>query len=117
MIHLIPANRDRPSDDPIFALTIKNTAGVEIYGTNTFFSKQPAQPIKAGEQRDIAFAFNINLMPGAYFLSFGFTQFVGAELLVIHRRYDAIKIEVHPRDRSFGIAHLNAVITGRPSRP
>ncbi len=103
-------------DDPIFALTIKNTAGVEIYGTNTFFSKQPADPIKAGEQREIAFAFEINLMPGVYFLSFGFTQFVGAELLVIHRRYDAIKIEVHPRDRAFGIAHLNAVITGRPPR-
>jgi len=102
-------------DEPIFAMTVKNAAGVEIYGTNTFFSKQPAPAIKARKLREVTFAFAINLMPGFYFLSFGFTQFVGQELLVIHRRYDAIKIEVHPRDRSFGIAHLNAVISSRPA--
>ena len=100
--------------EPIFALTIKNTAGVEIYGTNTFFSKQPAAAIKAGERREVNFAFDANLMPGHYFLSFGFTHFVGEELLVVHRRYDAIKIEIHPRDRTFGIANLKAVISSAP---
>jgi len=96
--------------EPIFALTIKNTAGVEIYGTNTFFSCQPARPIKSGEQRLVTFSFPIDLMPGHYFLSLGFTHFVGEQLVVVHRRYDTIKLEVHGVDRTFGIANLHAKI-------
>ena len=105
----VEAFEDLP--EPIFALTIKNTAGVEIYGTNTLYSGQPATAIKAREHREVNFTFALNLMPGHYFLSFGFTHFVGEELVVIHRRYDAIKVEIHGVDRSFGIANLRAVIT------
>lgn len=96
--------------EPIFALTIKNTAGVEIYGTNTLFSRQPAAPLEPGEVRRVTFAFNLDLVPGQYFLSFGFTQFVGDELVVLHRRYDALRIEVHGLDHTFGIANLHAKI-------
>ena len=105
---VVEACEDFP--EPIFALTIKNTAGVEIYGTNTLYSGQPAQPIKSGELREVTFAFDLDLLPGHYFLSFGFTHFFGEELIVVHRRYDAIKIEVHGVDRCFGIANLKAVI-------
>jgi ABC-type polysaccharide/polyol phosphate transport system ATPase subunit len=113
LVHmLVEANEDLP--EPIFALTIKNTAGVEIYGTNTLYSGQPAQPIKTGESREVTFAFDIDLLPGNYFLSFGFTHFIGEELVVIHRRYDAITIEVHGVDRCFGIANLKATIRTRP---
>jgi ABC-type polysaccharide/polyol phosphate transport system ATPase subunit len=105
---VVEAHENLP--DPVFALTVKNTAGVEIYGTNTLFSLQPAPPIAAGERRAVTFSFDINLMPGHYFLSFGFTHFAGDDLVVIHRRYDAIKIEVHGADRTFGIANLKAVI-------
>ena len=100
--------------EPIFALTIKNTAGVEIYGTNTLFSKQPAPAIKTGGRREVDFAFDLNLMAGHYFLSFGFTHFVGDKLVVLQRRYDAIKIDIHNLDRTFGIANLKASITSRP---
>jgi len=99
--------------EPIFALTVKNTAGVEIYGTNTLFSKQPAPAMKAGEQHEVDFTFDLDLMPGHYFLSFGFIHFVGEKLVVLHRRYDAIKIEIHGLDRTFGIANLKAAITSR----
>jgi len=99
--------------EPIFALTVKNTAGVEIYGTNTLFSQQPAPAMKTGERREVEFAFDLNLMAGHYFLSFGFTHFVGDKLVVLHRRYDAIKIDVHSVDRTFGIANLKAIITSR----
>jgi hypothetical protein len=108
---LVEATEDLP--EPIFALTIKNTAGVEIYGTNTLYSKQLAQPIKTGELREVTFAFDLDLLPGHYFLSFGFTHFFGEGLIVVHRRYDAIKIEVHGVDRCFGIANLKAVISTR----
>ena len=99
--------------EPIFALTVKNIAGVEIYGTNTLFSRQPVAPVEPGERREVTFSFDINLMPGHYFLSFGFTNFLGSELVVIHRRYDAIKIDVHGVDGTFGIANLKAVINSR----
>jgi ABC-type polysaccharide/polyol phosphate transport system ATPase subunit len=101
--------------DPIFALTLKNAAGVEVYGTNTFFAKQPARPISPGERRTLSFNFDFNVMPGHYFLSFGFVHFFGEKLQVIHRRYDAIKIEVHAVDRTFGIANLRAQIGEVPS--
>ncbi len=100
--------------EPIFALTLKNTSGVEIYGTNTLFSRQPAPPMKSGERRLVDFTFPLDLMPGSYFLSFGFTHFVGDKLIVLQRRYDAVKIEVHATDRTFGIANLRATITSRP---
>lgn len=109
---VVEANDDCP--EPIFALTVKNTAGVEIYGTNTLFSKQPAPALKAGEQHEVDFTFDLDLMPGHYFLSFGFIHFVGEKLVVLHRRYDAINIEIHGLDRTFGIANLYAAITSRP---
>ena len=104
----IEAREDLPA--PIFALTIKNTAGVEVYGTNTLFGLQPAGALRSGERRRVVFSFPINLMPGFYFLSFGFTHFVGEELVIVHRRYDAVKLEVFGRDKTFGIANLHARI-------
>src|SRR5664279_4028833 len=66
---LAEAYEDLP--EPIFALTVKNMAGVEIYGTNTLYSGQPARPIQAHERREVTFAFELDLLPGHYFLSFG----------------------------------------------
>jgi lipopolysaccharide transport system ATP-binding protein len=111
--------------DPIFALTIKNAAGVEIYGTNTLFSKQPVGPVQARSRWQVDFSFALNLMPGDYFLSVGFTHFVGDQLIVVHRRYDVIKLEVHGLDHTFGMVNLHAVINaqelpapaGNPSSP
>ena len=108
---VVEADDDCP--EPIFALTVKNTAGVEIYGTNTLFSKQPAPALKAGGQHEVDFTFDLDLMPSHYFLSFGFIHFVGEKLVVLHRRYDAVNIEIHGLDRTFGIANLKAAITSR----
>jgi lipopolysaccharide transport system ATP-binding protein len=108
---------DDACPEPIFALTVKNTTGVEIYGTNTLFSKQPAPTMKAGEQHEVDFTFDLDLMPGHYFFSFGFIHFVGEKLVVLHRRYDAINIEIHGLDRTFGIANLKAAITSRTLSP
>ncbi len=108
---VVEADDDCP--EPIFALTVKNTAGTEIYGTNTLFSKQPAPALKAGGQHEVDFTFDLDLMPGHYFFSFGFIHFVGEKLVVLHRRYDAINIEIHGLDRTFGIANLKAAITSR----
>ncbi|MES1166526.1 MAG: Wzt carbohydrate-binding domain-containing protein, partial [Pseudomonadota bacterium] len=58
----------------------------------------------------VTFTFPINLMPGHYFVSLGFTHFFGEKLVVVHRRYDVLKLEVHGMDRTFGIANLQAKI-------
>jgi len=113
VIRMIVEARDR-FDEPIYALTLKNTAGVDIYGTNTLFGNQPAPAIHAGDTQQIDFTLPLNVPAGAYFLSFGFTQFVGDELVVIHRRYEALKIDVHSSERVIGLINLHASITARP---
>jgi ABC-type polysaccharide/polyol phosphate transport system ATPase subunit len=101
--------------EPIYAVTLKTAAGVEIYGTNTLFSGQHAPAIRAGDRREIDFVFPLALPGGAYFLSFGFTFFEGDNLVVVHRRYDAVKIEVHSAERTVGLVNLGAKITERSS--
>ena len=71
--------------------------------------------MKIGERREVEFIFELNVMAGHYFLSFGFTHFVGDKLVVLQRRYDAIKIDIHNVDRTFGIANLKATIASRPA--
>ena len=73
--------------------------------------------MEAGSCREINFALPLNLMPNHYFLSFGFTHFLGDQLIVIQRRYDAIKLEVHSVDRTFGIANLQAKISMQDLAP
>jgi len=106
-----------PLPEPIFAMTIKDRKGQDVYGTNTLFSRQPAPPLNAGDRRTVRFAFSANLMPGEYFLSLGFTHFVGEELVVVHRRYDVAQFSIHGPDRCFGIANCFARITVEPTQP
>jgi len=102
--------------EPIYAFTLKNTQGVEIYGTNTLFSQQPAAPIGPGESCEIDFVFKLALPAGAYFVSFGFTHFVGDNLTVVHRRYDALRIDIHNTRRTVGLVDLRAAIRTRSLR-
>lgn len=97
--------------EPIYAMTIKDLKGQDVYGTNTLFSRQNAPALDVGESRVVRFRFPANLIAGEYFLSLGFTQFVGDELVVIHRRYDAVRFSIHGVDRCFGIANCFGQIT------
>jgi len=103
--------------DPIYAMTIKSRQGQEVYGTNSLYGKQPAPAIKSDDEAEVVFRFPLNLVAGEYFLSLGWTKFVGDELLVIHRRYDTIKFTVLGIDRAFGIAHLPTTIEVTPQSP
>ncbi len=96
--------------DTIYALTIKDVRGQEIYGTNTFFRGQTTPEMPAGSRFCVSFELELNLMPGTYFVSTGWTYFEGRELRVVHRRYDVVRLDVLPVDRSFGIANCRAAI-------
>ncbi|WP_088834220.1 ABC transporter ATP-binding protein [Paenibacillus tyrfis] len=97
---------------PIYALTIKSIKGLEVYGTNTYFQNFPFAPLGPEQNICIEFRQKISLVPGNYFLSFGFVELVNDEIIPLDRRYDAIEIKVLPQgnDRSFGIANLDSSI-------
>lgn len=101
--------------DPIYAVTIKDVRGQEIFGTNTFFQNLPQRPVRSGERADVEFDVQLNILPGIYFISTGWVRIDNGEVAVIHRRYDAIRFDVLPRDKSFGIAYCPTVITVRSS--
>ena len=96
---------------PIYALTIRDTKGQQIYGQNTLFSKTPTNDLKEGEKIKISFQLTANLGDGKYLISLGVTRFQeNDELEVIHRRYDAEELQIINSDGSFGIANCNCSI-------
>lgn len=99
--------------DPIYALTLKNVSGQEIFGTNTFFQNQVAPSLQAGSQTEVIFDLQLNVLPGVYFISLGWVRLVNAEVQVIHRRYDVLRFDVLPLNRSFGIAYCPTKIKVR----
>ena len=92
-------------DEPIYALTLKDIRGQEIYGTNTYFQNQTPPAVPAGNGAEIVFDLQLNVQPGVYFISLGWVRLVNAEVQVIHRRYDVLRFDVLPCDRSFGLAY------------
>jgi ABC-type polysaccharide/polyol phosphate transport system ATPase subunit len=89
---------------PIYALTLKDVRGQEIYGTNTYFQNQTPPDVPAGGSAGVTFRLPLNVLPGVYFISLGWVQLINGDVHVIHRRYDVLRFDVLPRDKSFGIA-------------
>lgn len=100
--------------DPIYAVTLKDVRGQEIFGTNTYFQNLAQPPVLAGSRVEALFDLQLNILPGVYFISCGWVRIVDGEVQVIHRRYDAIRFDILPRDRSFGIAYCPTRISVRP---
>lgn len=96
--------------EPIYAVTLKDVRGLEIFGTNSFFQSLTPPSLKTGETARVEFAVRLNIQPGVYFASLGWVRLVDGEVQVIHRRYDVLRFDVMPLDRSFGIAHCPVTI-------
>lgn len=97
--------------EPLYALTVKSANGQDVYVTNTYYRNMTPPSIGAGSKAVVEFRLSLNLMPAEYFLSFGWVTFQAEELVVIHRRYDAIKFRVLPVDKRLGIANLHSEIS------
>jgi hypothetical protein len=115
-VDLLLAVAEADIADSIYAIVIKDIRGQEIYGTNTFFQGKATPLMPAGARYRVCFDMAVNLMPGTYFVSVGWTYFEGSELRVIHRRYDVVRLEVLPADRSTGIANCYASIRFEPAK-
>ena len=98
--------------EPIYAMTIRDSKGQEMYGQNTLFARVPTKDLKEGNEVEVVFRQSGNLGAGDYLISFGLTRFEGENLRVIHRRYDALQIKVLNTDGSFGIANCFSSIDG-----
>ncbi|MEO6003581.1 MAG: ABC transporter ATP-binding protein [Opitutus sp.] len=103
--------------EPIYAVTLKNSRGEEVYGTNTYFQGVTTAPQPSGSRVEVVFDVRLNVLPGVYFLSVGWVQLQNAEVQVIHRRYDVIRFDVLPVDKSFGIAFCPTTIAVRRLLP
>ena len=90
---------------PIYAMTIKDSRGQQVYGQNTHFSKVQVESLNAGTRIRIKFQQYANLGAGNYFISIGLTRFEGDNLEIIHRRYDVLEVKIINTDGSFGIAN------------
>jgi ABC-type polysaccharide/polyol phosphate transport system ATPase subunit len=97
--------------EPIYAMTIRDSKGQQIYGQNTFFAKVPTDDLNEGDEMEVLFHQSVNLGAGDYLISLGLTRFEGERLQVIHRRYDAIQFKVLNTDGSFGISNCFSEIT------
>ena len=100
-----------PVTDPIYALTLKDIRGQEIFGTNTYFQNQTPPAVPAAGQSEAVFDLQLNVLPGVYFISLGWVRLANGEVQVIHRRYDVLRFDVLPCDQSFGIAWCPAKIS------
>ncbi len=109
-VDMLLAGGERDLEDTIFAIVLKDVKGQDVYGTNTYFQNVPTPVVAAGSRLRVSFDLAVNLMPGTYFVSLGWTHFEGTELRVIHRRYDVVRLEVLGTDRSIGIANCFAKI-------
>lgn len=100
--------------DPIYAITLKDVRGQEIFGTNTYFQNQKPLAVPAGGGTSVLFELQLNVLPGVYFMSLGWVRLSNGEVQVVHRRYDVLRFDVLPRDKSFGIAYCPTTIVVTP---
>lgn len=108
-IHMVcAAFKEIPS--PIYAVTIKDHRGQEVYGTNSYFRNEEWPAVKAGEKVHATISIQLNLIPGVYFISLGWVELNDGEVDVVQRRYDVIRLEMTARDQAFGIAYCETAI-------
>lgn len=74
---LIKARFHHSLANPVIGFAIKTMDGIEIYGTNTCMLGVNIRKALAGEVRVFQFSFQVQLMPGDYFLDLGIAEVDG----------------------------------------
>ncbi len=97
-------------DEPIFAFTIKDLKGNDICGTNTLYESVLTNNFKKGDIVVVKFRQKLMLQQGKYTISFGCTKFVGDNLEVFNRLYDACFFEVISSKNIVGSYDINSDI-------
>ena len=90
---------------PIYALTIKDAKGQQVYGQNTHFAKIATKDLKKDDKVLVKFVQYCNLNEGDYFISLGLTRFKDKNLEIVHRRYDVLEVKIICTEGSFGCSN------------
>ncbi len=98
---------------PIVAITIRNSKGTDITGTNTMYEKVDLGHLEPGDERTVVFTQNMDLQGGDYLLSLGCTRFEEYELRVFHRLYDVTELTVISSKDTVGFFDLNSKVSVR----
>ena len=98
--------------DLIYGCTVKTVDGQTVYGTNTRQRALDVSHGEAGATVVIRFQFNLNVVPGEYFISLGVAlDDSERDNIAIDRRYDLIHLTVRGDYGGFGLAQMNMSIT------
>lgn len=94
--------------DPIFGITVRNTEGVFVYGTNSQALSETSLTgvYDAGQAVFIRLTFQCVLAPGDYFLSLGVASTVGSDIVPHDRRYNSIHVHVVGDTAYSGLVNL-----------
>jgi len=99
-------------NDLIYGCTVKTVDGQTVYGANTRERGIDVSSAEAGTIAIIRFRFDLNLVPGEYFISLGVAlDDHDRDNIAIDRRYDLIHLTVSGDYGSFGLAQMNMSIT------
>jgi len=102
--------------DLVYGLTIKTVDGTTVFGTNTERLHVPIEPAAAGGIMHVAFKLRLALISAEYFVSLGVVTRQGAgDEVVLHRRYDLFRLNIHDDQHAFGYAALPASVTVTPA--
>ena len=97
----------RTVDKPIYGLTIKTPDSTVVFGCNSRDGAEHPifRPAAADSAVEVAFRVKQLLGPGDYLLSIGVAEQLGAEVIPLDRRYDAIHLKVEcGKSKAFGLA-------------
>jgi lipopolysaccharide transport system ATP-binding protein len=98
--------------DLIYGCTVKTVDGQTVYGTNTRARAIDVSHAEAGTTGTVCFQFDLNLVPGEYFISLGVAlDDPERDNIAIDRRYDLIHLTVRGDYGGFGLAQMNMSIT------
>jgi hypothetical protein len=85
-----------PMDDIHFGFLVRDPRGFEVFGWDTWTAGMgPLPPFAAGETRDISAAFDVNLGPGTFFMTFALAH---SDQEKEDLRFDAFEFSVAARD-------------------
>ena len=99
------------TSDPIVAVTIKDTKGTDITGTNTMYEGVNLGDMSEGDVRTVSFTQKADMQGGQYILSLGCTRFENDDFRVYHRLYDICSINVISSKNTVGFYDMNSRVT------
>lgn len=99
-------------EDPIFAITFKDYAGLEIAGTNTMQESVDTGIYNTGDVVTVSFRVKFQFQNQPFFLSLGCTHFDSqGKLEVLHRLYDILCVQTYGAKVTNGFFDIDTKVT------